>query len=493
LNQAQLKFEELDNASLVKCILDLSKYTTLVKARILYNHLFFKGIPYPYIQALINKKYLPELVRHANYSPRIIEYICKETFWKKYKTVDFPDALLAMFKSPFEVWKHAFTQQITADAQTVLYALLISGPEIVLEGLRAQYTALNKGREISNLQGNAQFKRALKELDASFIQLNRQKNGDNTVKFHNPSIQDFLINYCNQDAAIQEELIRRFAFIKPALAVFSDKYPNAKDEQRFIFSAGLMELLRDRLITDIEVLRYSPEAFVVPPSADDMVCMRLAEMDVKISYVIGSAFERYLMDSFEPLIYSENIGHPAVHAFNQLLIRHFSDQVDLDVVRILLNITPLLWGNDDFSILSDFEGSFPEKFEEFKEDYYDQYQEIFAGAIDDLSDESLESKDDLKQHIEELNELEQYYDAAVDEVRYRLEKAIEKIEAAERHAEYDDYYYGNRGRRVPNFGAYWGYDKDAGPRQGSGASHFSRPRSEDEQIDDLFRSMGGDE
>ena len=43
LNQAKQKYESFNNAYFdkSKCIVDLSKYTKLVKAEILYNHLFF--------------------------------------------------------------------------------------------------------------------------------------------------------------------------------------------------------------------------------------------------------------------------------------------------------------------------------------------------------------------------------------------------------------------------------------------------------------------
>ena len=491
LNQARLKFEELENATLVKCILDLSKYTTLVKARILYNHLFFKGIPYPYIKELIDRELLPELVKHRNFSPRIIEYICNETIWKDYTEKEFPDALLAMFKSPFRVWEHAFTQQITAQAQMVMYALLISGPEIELSGLFKQYKTLNSNAEKNtNLQQNAVFKAVLKELEGTFIKLTHQRNGDTTVMFHNPSIQDFLINYCNQDETIGAELIAAFIYIKPALDVFSDKYPKVKEEQRFVFSGRLMNLLRTRLISFFDTLSYSSTAHHHQlPSSEDLTCLKLSAMDTKISYLEGSPFAQFLCETFRPLIYSENIGHRGVHAYNQLLMNHFSDDYELDIIKILLNITPSLWNQDDFSVLSDFESNFSEQYQKFKEEHYDEYLGIFSDVISELADETLENKDDINRNIESLNELERYYDVETYHARRQLEKAIEKIDDEESWAEYE-YHNGPR-IRMPNYNPFLSYNNaDAESLQ---RVMFNKTPSEDEQIDDLFRSMNQDE
>jgi hypothetical protein len=58
LNQAQQKYELLNRHDLdiAKCIIDLSLYTPIVRANILYNHLFFSNMPKEYLQELIKSQ-----------------------------------------------------------------------------------------------------------------------------------------------------------------------------------------------------------------------------------------------------------------------------------------------------------------------------------------------------------------------------------------------------------------------------------------------------
>ena len=77
LKQAQQKYELLNkhNINMVKCIIDLTQYTPLVRGEILYRHLFFSNMPMIYLQELLkNQRYL-EIIHHKNYNPRIIETI----------------------------------------------------------------------------------------------------------------------------------------------------------------------------------------------------------------------------------------------------------------------------------------------------------------------------------------------------------------------------------------------------------------------------------
>ena len=55
LNQAKLAFEafRINNIEIAKCILDLDSYTNVIKAQILYNHLFFADVPQGHLEDLI--------------------------------------------------------------------------------------------------------------------------------------------------------------------------------------------------------------------------------------------------------------------------------------------------------------------------------------------------------------------------------------------------------------------------------------------------------
>jgi hypothetical protein len=71
LNQAKLSFEafRINNIEIAKCILDLDSYTNVIKAQILYNHLFFADVPQGHLENLIEPSKHLKIVKHPNYNP----------------------------------------------------------------------------------------------------------------------------------------------------------------------------------------------------------------------------------------------------------------------------------------------------------------------------------------------------------------------------------------------------------------------------------------
>lgn len=77
LNQARMIYEKLDRSRFdtETCIIDLSKYTRLNRAKILYNHVYFSNLPSQHKRSLIADKSYLRIIDHPNYNPRIIEYV----------------------------------------------------------------------------------------------------------------------------------------------------------------------------------------------------------------------------------------------------------------------------------------------------------------------------------------------------------------------------------------------------------------------------------
>ena len=76
LSEALRRYERLSDVDLAnsKSIVSLEDYTHLIRARILYNHLFFSSIPQQLKIALLPKKRYWDVIRHRNYNPRVIEH-----------------------------------------------------------------------------------------------------------------------------------------------------------------------------------------------------------------------------------------------------------------------------------------------------------------------------------------------------------------------------------------------------------------------------------
>jgi hypothetical protein len=77
LRNALLYSERLRHSALwdYHCILELSDYSLVQKGRILFNHLYFSELPTEYKRELLQENFYLKIVKHQNFSPRIIEWL----------------------------------------------------------------------------------------------------------------------------------------------------------------------------------------------------------------------------------------------------------------------------------------------------------------------------------------------------------------------------------------------------------------------------------
>lgn len=191
LNQAKATYESLARSDfdIKKCTLLLSDYTKLDKAKILYNHIYFKKLPQKYIDNLLENN-ITSIVNHPNYNPRIIEIITTrllptnpQVFFKQ---------IMYNLNNPTEIWRIAFEKQISDESRNLLLLLVSLPPRSKLTTVKEIFNHYHSEKSKIYLKSYSDndFKNALRELDGNFI-----ITDETTISFHNPSINDFLENY----------------------------------------------------------------------------------------------------------------------------------------------------------------------------------------------------------------------------------------------------------------------------------------------------------
>lgn len=177
----------LDN----RCILELSDYTFGQKARILYNHLYFSDLPSTYKEAVVQGHFYFQVIRHQNFNPRLIEWLSGYTRVKNVTPANYRDHITALLESPERIWEHAFNEQISESARSVLFCLGVSGYGTEIRDLEVAWQALHqhKARKYNFVTSPRDFRRALADLEGSFIKIELHR-----VQFLNPSIRDFIEN-----------------------------------------------------------------------------------------------------------------------------------------------------------------------------------------------------------------------------------------------------------------------------------------------------------
>lgn len=202
LNQAKASFERLARSTfdLKKCVIDLEDYTRFHRAKILYNHVFFSKLPLDFRSALVkNEEYL-KIVGHRNFNPRIVSWMTDRVLQLGIAPDSYVDTFIANLDNPTQLWEHAFENQLSNAGRHLLLALVSLPPVVFLDDLEQAFVSLYtfQSGSFSHSASSRDFKHALKELEGTFIQIDKQSQ-DYLVRFQNPSIRDFLANYLSEN------------------------------------------------------------------------------------------------------------------------------------------------------------------------------------------------------------------------------------------------------------------------------------------------------
>lgn len=245
--QAIIKLEALAHAAehLKKCIISLGDYTSLIRAKILYNHLYYSALPAPYITALVKNRQYMEVVRHRNYNPRIVQHMTMDFFFKDIQPSVYPSEFIQNLDNPQRIWHHTFHRNISREAQDLLVVLASFPEEALLSDVERVFAAYHQQRSaklLSPMSPRA-FDDALRELDGDFIDTTRVES-ELLIEFSNPSIRDFMNATLSSSPVLVEDLIATAEFFEQLSRIWSARL-QITEPRRFISNdAALADKLR---------------------------------------------------------------------------------------------------------------------------------------------------------------------------------------------------------------------------------------------------------
>lgn len=214
LAQARDSYELLKDAAidLGKCIVQLDDYSRYERARILYNHLHFFGVPDDYIGALLEDKRYLRVIDHPHFSPRIVQWMTETIPVARVSAGAYAEEFLANLQNPGRLWSHAFDSDLSADARHVLLILGCMPHPCLLGALRVACAFEDGARG----EGLRRFLRAVKEIDGTFVRTFRTRDdrGSFLVDFHSPSITDFVLRRLGRDQALCRELLEHATYFE---------------------------------------------------------------------------------------------------------------------------------------------------------------------------------------------------------------------------------------------------------------------------------------
>ena len=152
----------------------MPSYSLEKRGEILYNHLYFGDLPETYVREILRGEYYLEIVKHGKFNPRIVKWLSDFVRVRGIAPRDYQGFVKDLMDDPTEIWRHAYEQEISEAARTVLLLLFSRGGAAQLGTVRAGFARLHevRCRRYGVRSRPEDFESALREISGSFARVN---------------------------------------------------------------------------------------------------------------------------------------------------------------------------------------------------------------------------------------------------------------------------------------------------------------------------------
>ncbi|MFZ6724319.1 restriction endonuclease [Undibacterium sp. MH2W] len=196
LNQGKTLIDsfEINNLRRNEYELQIKSLSTLDKAKILYNHIWYSCLAHDYVEELYFEKRYRKIIEHRNFNPRLINFITDNTRLESCPANQYWNHISQSLSNPSQIWENPFVAQQDDFSRSIVILVVMNGRQIDEQDLKNAYERYIGFPENQTFQGRRDFQNNLKHLTGSL--LNRKVDRDNTVSIDlfNPSIGDFVLS-----------------------------------------------------------------------------------------------------------------------------------------------------------------------------------------------------------------------------------------------------------------------------------------------------------
>lgn len=190
-------------------ILDMGKISVADKGRIFHNHIYFKKLPKEYYLDICRDKNYCKIVKHKNYTPRIMEFVTRKVNYEKVLGNEYFTYVKRCLDNPTEIWNDEFTKKLQPEDRiflTTLYSLTETNIEESILRRGFNYRLKNT---INVDTTNNVWKDVIRRLEGAFIVIG-EWFGKKKIGVINPSVNDFLKKYLDENQ-LECENIKKYA------------------------------------------------------------------------------------------------------------------------------------------------------------------------------------------------------------------------------------------------------------------------------------------
>ncbi len=202
-------------------VLDMSAISDIEKAKILYNHIFFNGIQNEYFSEIKKNKRYFSIIKHPNYTPRIVEFICNPNRYKDIPPDSYYDFIIQQLNNPKEIWKDEYERRLEKVDRLLLLTLYsLSDSAVDEQKVKACFERrISLETDIDTTIN--QYDASLSRLMEGFVQL--VSDGKiKKLKMVNPSVNDYIDGRLNTSELEKQQLVENVFSIQQKKRLLSE-------------------------------------------------------------------------------------------------------------------------------------------------------------------------------------------------------------------------------------------------------------------------------
>ncbi|WP_458109581.1 nSTAND3 domain-containing NTPase [Arthrobacter sp. R3-55] len=416
LRQAQDSREPLRRAAfdLNNCVIKLSDYHRLHRARIVYNHLYFSELPRTVIREYVKTEAFWAALNHRNFSPRIVEQVLRRPHTDSRQLAA---ELAQALDRPVELWGPSFEHGLSDFARELLLTLVTHPTEGVLKSELLAVCSI-KAQSLPTNQ-------AFRALEGTWVRLTGS-GPKLSVSFADPSCRDYVLAYLDSNPEEAMRLILATHTAEQAVLLLRYAVSVTQEEHRTSdIHPGIKAAIAE---TGVDLLTHLDDLFTdaVKANSDVSTLEHLLKAVLSSVSLIGGTSEDWLEAKINELSrYRHSSWHDLESLADLVLFmtqRHLScadsqsdrmDQIEQSIALLGLALAEEARSESEFAIYrrisddantavwldSDNEGIFLENVRTYIRDDLGQVTSDY------------EDPDDMRQRLAELQDLGRDYGA----------------------------------------------------------------------------------
>jgi ABC-type oligopeptide transport system ATPase subunit len=228
LHQAQSQSSRLSakNVNSVEFTLNVGIYTRDVKAKILFNHIYFSELSFDERDALLEDNFFLKVIDHRNFNPRLIDLLTSPDYLalggKPIKL-----AISEVLDNPSALWEIPYRSHLGDESRVLMLALFFNSQRVPVPALEDAFVRAADAMHLNlnRIEAPLKFRLALRELEGSVFAIQ-----GGAVQFSNAGVRDFLQRVISQDRLLSTIIlmVRDYAEVSQAWQVFLSQEPSPK-------------------------------------------------------------------------------------------------------------------------------------------------------------------------------------------------------------------------------------------------------------------------